>query len=72
MPSSTTSDMQVENQDLTLNKKGRSQPWMEMFNQDLYNKDFLPENARASDFITVRTIKDESGVEVHDYTAQLG
>lgn len=27
---------------------------------------------RSSDFITVRSIQDEEGKEVHDYTAQLG
>lgn len=35
-------------------------------------EDMITKSARRDDFITVRTIKDDSGEEVHDYTAQLG
>ncbi|EJP70063.1 uncharacterized protein BBA_00932 [Beauveria bassiana ARSEF 2860] len=53
-------------QEGAVQNNGRAQPW----------KDFMAQAAgassRESDFITIRSVYDQSGKEVHDYTAQLG
>lgn len=50
-----------------MNKDGRAQPWKNFIQS---GSDGLEK--RGGDFITIGSIKDADGKEVHDYTAQLG